>query len=208
VTGLKTLSFGADGVVVTPQASVAFFGGSSILGLAVCNDSVVPGAAGAANILGVAPDGTHMIGVGSGGWLDLSYTISPLPTTGCPVTESNTVRSATFPAFVGTPTQIAIASDDSNAFLTGYSGGSSTTAVPFYHLSDGTTGTITLAGSGGALFSGGLTQDAHSLYVGIGENGGTGPQIHRIDLTASGGPADANQINVSFRPRIVVVRPK
>ncbi len=204
-TGLKTLSFQANGVVFAPQASVAFFGGSSILGLAACNDSIIPGASGAANILGVTPDGTHMIGVGSAGWLDLSYTITPLANVGCPVNESNTTKTATFPPFVGMPTQIAIASDDSNAFLTGYTGGSATTAVPFYHLADGSTGTITLAGSGGPLFSGGLTQDAHSLYVGI---GGSSPQVHRIDLTASGGPADANQISVSFNPRIVVVRPK
>lgn len=204
-TGLKTLSFQANGVVFAPQASVAFFGGSAILGLAVCNDSSIPGAAGAANILGVTPDGTHMIAAGSAGWLDLSYTITALPNAGCPINESNTPKTATFPAFVGTPTQIAIASDDSNAFLTGYSGGSATTAVPFYHLADSSTGAITLAGSGGPLFSGGLTQDAHSLYVGI---GGSSPQVHRIDLTASGGAADANQISVSFNPRIVVVRPK
>lgn len=204
-TGQKQLSFKADGVVFAPQASVAFFGGSSILGLAVCNDSSIPGAAGAANILGVTPDGTHMIGAGSAGWLDLSYTITALPNVGCPVSESNTAKTGTFPAFVGTPTQIAIASDDSNAFLTGYSGGSDATGVPFYHLADGTTGTITLS-AGGPLFSGGITQDAHSLYVGV---GGSSPAVHRIDLTASGGPADASpSISVTFNPRIVVVRPK
>lgn len=203
-TGLKTLSFQGDGVVFTPQTSVAFFGGSSILGLAICNDSSIPGAAGAANILGVTPNGTHMIGAGSGGWLDLSYTIAALPNVGCPITESNTMKTGAFPAFVGTPTQIAVASDDSNAFLTGYSGGSNATGVPFYHLADGTTGTIALS-AGGPLFSGGLTQDAHSLYVGV---GGSSPAVHRIDLTASGGPADANSISVSFNPRIVVVRPK
>ncbi|HEU5231435.1 MAG TPA: Ig-like domain-containing protein [Terriglobales bacterium] len=202
-TGLKTLSFGADGVVFTPQGSVAFFGGSSVLGLATCNDSSIPGAAGAANVLAVAPDGTHMIGVGSGGWLDLAYTIAALANVGCPVTESNTIKTGAFPAFVGTPTQIAIASDDSNAFLTGYTGGSDATGVPFYHLVDGTTGTIALS-AGGPLFSGGLTQDAHSLYVGV---GGASPAVHRIDLTAAGTP-DANQISVSFNPRIVVVRPK
>lgn len=202
-TGLKTLTFAGDGVVFTPQASVAFFGGSSILGLAICNDSSVPGAAVAANVLRVTPDGSHMIGVGSGGWLDLSYTISALPNVGCPVNETNTVRTAAFPPFVGTPTQIAVASDHSNAFLTGYSGGSAATGVPFYHFADGSTGAIALSASG-TLFSGGLTQDAHSLYVGV---GGSSPAVHRIDLTASGTP-DANQISVSFNPRIVVVRPK
>src|SRR6185437_7198237 len=101
-TGLKTLSFPADGVVFTPQTSVTFFGGSSILALATCNDSSVPGAAGAANVLGVTPDGTHMIGVGASGWLDLSYAIAPLPNVGCPVSESNTIKTASFPAFVGT----------------------------------------------------------------------------------------------------------
>jgi hypothetical protein len=38
--------------------------------------------------------------------------------------------------------------------------------------------------------------------------GGASPQVHRVDLTASGGPADANQVNVTFNPKIVVVRPK
>jgi len=207
-TGLKTILTATsgvfDGVVFTPQSSVAYIGGDSVLGLAVCNDSSVPGAVGATTVLAVAPDGTHMIGAGSGGWLDLSYTIAALPNVGCPVAESNTIKTGAFPAFVGTPTQIAIASDDSNAFLTGYSGGSDATGVPFYHLADGTTGTIALSASG-PLLSGGLTQDAHSLYVGV---GGSSPAVHRIDLTASGGPADANQISVAFNPRIVVVRPK
>lgn len=209
-TGLKTLltagnSVVFDGAVFTPQTSVAYIGGSSILGLAICNDSAVQGAAGAANILRVTPDGSHMIAAGAAGWLDLSYTIAALPNVGCPVAESNTTKTATFPAFVGAPTQVAIASDDSNAFLTGYSGGSDATGVPFYHLADGTSGTITLS-AGGPLFAGGVTQDAHSLYVGV---GGSSPAVHRIDLTASGGPADVSPpIGVSFNPRIVVVRPK
>ncbi|HWY68516.1 MAG TPA: hypothetical protein VNX88_07605 [Terriglobales bacterium] len=205
-TGLKTLSGAADGVAFTPQGAVAYLGGSSILGLAVCNDSPLPGAAGAANILAPMPDGTHMVGVGSGGWTDVSYSV--VNSNGCPPTTSNTGRNAALPAFVGTPTSIAVASDDSNAFLTGYSGGSAATGVPFYHFADGTTGTIALVNPGGVLFSGGLTQDAHSLYVGTAANGSTGPFVHRIDLTATGGPTDANQISVTFNPRIVVVRPK
>jgi len=204
--GLKTLSGTADGVAFTPQGSVAFLGGSSITGIAVCNDSFLPGATGAANILAPTPDGTHMVGVGTAGWTDLSYTVSN--SNGCPATASNTAHNAAFPAFVGTPTDIAVASDDSNAFLTGYSGGSAATGIPFYHFADGSTGTIPLVNPGGALLSGGLTQDAHSLYVGTMDSGGTGPFVHRIDLTAAGGPTDANQISVSFRPRIVVVRPK
>jgi hypothetical protein len=208
-TGEKALNFGADGVAFTPQGAIAYFGGSSISGLAVCNDTRADSAAGTANILAPTPGGTHMIGVGSGGWLDLRYTVTN--GNGCPATAANTARTAAFPAFVGTPTKIAVASDDSNAFLTGYTaaaGATAATAIPFYHLADGTTNIIPLTGSGGILFSGGLTQDAHSLYVGVGASGGTGPQVHRIDLTAAGGPADANQINVTFNPRIVVVRPK
>ncbi|MFL6436869.1 MAG: hypothetical protein ACJ71Q_04765 [Terriglobales bacterium] len=201
--GEKQLSFLADGVIFTPQASVAFFGGNPILGLAICNDSALPGAAGAANVLTVTPDGSHMVGAGAAGWLDLTYSVAN--GNGCPPTATNTVRNASLPAFVGTPTQVVAASDNSNAFVTGYTGGSSATGVPFYHFADASTGAVALAGSGGPLFSGGITQDAHSLYVGV---GGTTAQVHRIDLTASGGPADANQINVTFTPRIVVVRPK
>jgi hypothetical protein len=205
-TGLKTLSGAADGVAFTPQGATAYLGGSSILGLAVCNDSPAPGAAGAANILAPTPDGTHMVGVGSGGWTNLSYTVTN--SNGCPPATSNTAQNAALPAFVGTPTSIAVASDDSNAFLTGYSGGNAATGVPFFHFADGSTGAIALVNPGGVLFAGGLTQDAHSLYVGTAANGGTGPFVHRIDLTAAGGPTDANQVSVPFNPRIVVVRPK
>ena len=112
---------------------------------------------------------------------------------------------------MGTPTSIAVASDDSNAFITGYSGGSAAIGVPFYRFADGSTGAIALVKSdvspfSGTLFSGGLTQDAHSLYVGTAANGST--LVHRIDLTPAGGPVDANQISVTFNPKIVVVRPK
>lgn len=204
--GLKTLSGAADGAAFTPQGAVAFLGGSSITGIAACNDSLLPGAAGAANILGPTPDGTHMVGVGSAGWADLTYTVSN--SNGCPPTTSNTARNAVLPAFVGAPTDIAVASDNSNAFLTGYTGGSAAIGIPFYHFADGSIGTVALVNPGGILLSGGITQDAHSLYVGTMESGSTGPFVHRIDLTAAGGPTDANQISVSFRPRIVVVRPK
>jgi hypothetical protein len=204
--GVKTLSFAADGVAFTPQTAVAYFGGSSILGLAVCTDNRVDNAAAVANILAPTPDGTHMVGAGVAGWTDLSYSVNNA--TGCPPSASNTLRTAGFPAFVGTPTAIAVASDDSNAFLVGYSGGSVATGIPFYHFADANTGSVSLTGSGGALLSGGITQDAHSLYVGVGANGGAGPQVHRIDLTPASGPVDANQISVTFNPRIVVVRPK
>jgi hypothetical protein len=202
----KPLTFAADGVVFTPQESVAYFGGSSILGIATCNDARVDNASGAANILGVTPDGTHMIGAGVGGWVDLAYTVS---NNGCPATASNTANVTTGfgagTAFVGTPTQIAVTSNTSFAFLTSFTGGSAASGVPFYQFatatSPATTGTIALAGGGGTLFSGSLTQDAKSLYVGVGAS------VHRIDLTQTP-PADANQITVSFNPRIVVVRPQ
>jgi hypothetical protein len=206
----KTLTFAADGVVFTPQASLAYFGGSSILGLAVCNDARVDNATGAANILGVTPDGTHMIGAGAGGWVDLAYTVNNNGQTGAltacpPMVVSNIANMATgFGAgtsFVGTPTQIAVASNDSFAFLTGFSGGSTATGVPFYHFADQTTGTIQLTHPG-TLFSGSVTQDGTSLYVGV------GGEVDRIDLTPASGPVDSNQITVSFNPKIVVVRPQ
>lgn len=207
----KPLTFAADGVVFTPQESVAYFGGSSILGIAVCNDTRVDNATGAANILGATPDGTHMIGAGTGGWVDLTYTVNNSPpnaTTGCPPLASNTANvTAGFGSastFVGTPTQIAVASNDSFAFLTSYTGGSAANGVPFYQFASGanpaTTGTIVLNGAG-TLFSGSVTPDAKSLYVGVGN------AVHQIDLTQSP-PADAKQITVTFNPRIVVVRPQ
>jgi len=200
----KKLGFGADGVVFTPQASVAYFGGSSILGLAVCNDARVDNAAGAANILGATPDGTHMIAAGAAGWVDLSYTVN---NNGCPPSASNTVRTAGFGAgFVGTPSQIAVTSNASYAFLTSFTGGSSASGIPFYHFADGATGIFAFTNPDGTpfsgmLFSGSLTQDATSLYVGIGN------QVHRFDLTKTP-PADSNQISVTFNARIVAVRPQ
>ena len=189
-----------NGVAFTPQLSVAYLGGSSFVGLAACNDAQLDSATGAANVLAPTPDGTHMVAAGTGGWIDLSYTISNA--NGCPPSARNTVRTAGFgAAFVGTPTQIAVTSNDSYAFLTGYTGGSTATGIPFYHFADAATGTIPLSGSGGTLFSGSLTEDATSLYVGVSDG------VHRIDLTQSP-PVDANQISVSFTPRIVVVRPQ
>jgi hypothetical protein len=208
----KPLTFAADGVVFTPQESVAYFGGSSILGIAACNDARVDNASAVANILGVTPDGTHMIAAGVGGWVDLAYTVNNSPASsnsGCPPTASNTANVTTGfgsgAGFVGTPNQIAVTSNTSFAFLTSFTGGSAATGVPFYQFATATTpattGTIALTGGGGTLFSGSLTQDAKSLYVGVGGS------VHRIDLTQTP-PADANQITVSFNPRIVVVRPQ
>jgi hypothetical protein len=197
---LKTLSFAGDGVMFTPQISLAYFGGSSILGLAVCNDARADSATGVANILGATPDGKHMIGAGLNGWVDLSYTVNN--STGCPPAISSTQVIKPFgAAFVSTPTQIAVTSNDSYAFLTGCSGGcAGANGVPFYHFADQMTGTIPLSASG-TLFSGSVTQDATSLYVGVA--GG----VHRIDLTQSP-PVDINTASVSFNPKIVVVRPQ
>lgn len=214
----KPLTFVADGVVFTPQESVAYFGGSSILGIATCNDTRVDVANGAANILGATPDGTQMIAAGVSGWVDLAYTVNNSPTgatTGCPPAASNTPTIAGFgPAatFVGTPTQIAVTSNDSYTFLTSYTGGSPASGVPFYHFADGTTGIIPLTNPDGSavsgtVFSGSLTQDAASLYVGVASNGTAGPEVHRVDVTKTP-PVDSNQISVTFNPRIVVVRPQ
>jgi hypothetical protein len=209
-SSLKTLTFAGDGVVFTPQASVAYFGGSSIVGLAVCNDAHVDSAAGAANILSATPDGTFMIGAGSAGWANLSYTVATntaTGSTGCPPVVSNALTTAGFNAsFVTTPSQIAVTSNDKYAFLTGCAGGcSGATGVPFFQFGTNATGTIPLTGGSATLYSGSLTQDATSLYVGV-NSGGNG-SVHRIDLTQSP-PTDANQISVSFNPKIVVVRPQ
>ncbi len=205
-TGLKTLTFAANGVAVAPQASVAYFGGTSLFALATCNDARVDNATGVAQVLAPAVDGTHMIGAGTAGWVDLATAVNNA--TGCPPTATNTVRTATFPAFVTTPTQVSVASDDSLAYLTGFTGATAATGLPFFKFADGMSGAVQFTGTGGQVFSGGITQDAHSLYVGVGANGGVGPQVHRLDLVTAGFPFDAQQINVTFNPRIVVVRPK
>src|SRR5207237_6156331 len=97
-----------------------------------CTDTRVDSAAAAANILSPTPDGTHMVGVGAGGWADLSYSVTN--GNGCPPTASSTLRTAGFPVFVGVPTTIAVASDDSNAFLVGYYGGRRAIEVSFYDI--------------------------------------------------------------------------
>ena len=205
--GLRTLNLAGDGVAFTPQEAVAYIGGAAITGLAACNDNRVDSAAGAVNLLAPTPDGTHMIGLGTAGWIDLKYMVDN--SNGCPPSASNTALTAALQPFVTAPAQIVVAPDDSNAYVTAFT--SSTppaTSIPFYHLADGTTGAVTLAGAGGPVLAGSITPDGHSLYVGIGANGGAGPQVHRIDLTQSTGPADATQISVSFTPTVVVVRPK
>lgn len=204
-SSVKPLGFGADGVIFTPQSSVAYFGGSSIRGLAVCNDTQIDTPAGVANIFGVTPDGTFVVGAGAGGWLNLSYSVNN--SNGCPPSATSAPTSTAFNAtFTGTPSQIAVTSNDTYAFLTDCSGGcTGATGVPFLHLGDNTTGSIPLSGGGGTLFSGSVVQDGTSLYVGV--NSGGSASVHRIDLTQSP-PVDANQISVSFNPRIVVVRPQ
>jgi hypothetical protein len=205
-SGLKTLTFAGSGVAFAPQASVAYFGGASMFALAACNDARVDNATGITQVLAPTLDGTHMIGAGTAGWVDLSLNLNNA--TGCPPTATNTVRSATLPAFVTTPSQVSVASDDSFAYLTGFSGATVATGLPFFKFSDGTSGSIQFTGAGGQVFSGGITQDARSLYVGVGGSGGVSPQVHRLDLVTAGFPFDAQQISVTFNPRIVVVRPK
>jgi hypothetical protein len=204
--GLKTLTTAGAGVAFAPQASMAYLGGVSLFALAACNDARIDNATGVAQVLAPTPDGTHMVGAGTAGWVDLTYTVNN--GTGCPPTASNTVRTATYPAFVTTPTQVSVASDDSFAYLTGFTGTGVATGLPFFKFSDGTSSTIQFTGQGGQVFSGGITQDARSLYVGVGANAGVGPQVHRLDLVTAGFPFDAQQIAVTFNPRIVAVRPK
>jgi hypothetical protein len=205
-TGLKTLTFAGNGVAFAPQTSVAYFGGASLFALATCNDARVDNATGLAQVLAPSVDGTHMIGAGTAGWVDLTLNVNN--GAGCPPTATNTVRSGTFPAFVTTPTQVSVASDGSFAYLTGFGGAAAATGLPFFRFTDGTSGAIQFTGPGGQVFSGGTTQDARSLYVGVGANAGVGPQVHRVDLVTAGFPFDAQQISVTFNPRIVAVRPK
>ncbi|MBV9075232.1 MAG: hypothetical protein JOZ10_16520 [Acidobacteria bacterium] len=212
----KKLSLSADGVVFTPQDGVAYFGGTSIFALASCNDARVDNAAGTANILGVTADGTHMIGAGANGWVDLAYTVNN--SNGCPPSASNTPKTTagfgSGATFVGTPTQIAVTANASFAFLTGFSLASGTNAsgVPFYHFADSSLGVVPLINPdgtafSGTIFTGSVIQDSTSLFVGVDSNGANGPQVHRLDLTQSS-PVDSKQISVTFRPRIVVVRPQ
>lgn len=205
--GLRTLSQAGDGAAFTPQEAVAYIGGAAITALAACNDNKVDTAVGAVNLLAPTPDGTHMIGLGTAGWIDLKYMVDN--SNGCPPTASNTEVTAALQPFVTAPSQIVVAPDDSNAYVTGYTSNTPpATSIPFYHLADGTTGAVTLSGAGGPILAGSITPDGHSLYVGVGANGGAGPQVHRIDLTPATGPADATQVNVNFNPTVVVVRPK
>ena len=71
-------------------------------------------------------------------------------------------------------------------------------SVPLLAGSTATTGVVTQAG---------VTSDGNSAFVGVKASGaGTANAVHRIDLTAAT-PADAAQINTTFAPEFIAVKP-
>ncbi len=191
-----------------PHESIGYIGGSSVTGLATCNNASVDSKAAAANVLAVSNNGSRVIGASGSGWVN----IAPSVTSGiCPPAISSTLATATVPSFVGAATQIIVSPDASMAFMTGYSLASGATGggVPYYNTQTGASGV--LAGGpaqGGQAFSGGITMDGKSLYVGVGAAGTNAPAVYRIDLTASTPTGATPLVTTTFVPTIVTVAPK
>ncbi len=206
---LHTLtSVSGNDVKFLPHESIGYIAGASFTGLATCNNASVDTKAATANILAVANDGSHLIGASGSGWADLA----PSVTSGvCPPAISSTLKTATVPSFVGAPTQIIVTPDASMAFMTGYTLASGATGggIPYYNTQTGASGIF--AGGpaqGGQAFSGGITLDGKSLYVGVGAAGTNAPAVYLIDLTASTPSGAAPLVTTTFVPTIVTVRPK
>ncbi|HEY0565815.1 MAG TPA: hypothetical protein VGC88_09535, partial [Terriglobales bacterium] len=176
--------------------------------IATCNNAALPASAvpSLPSFLQASPDGTRIIGLGTQ-WLDVPYTASN-PSV-CPVTV--TFNSATTAAFSG-PAATQLTLSPTGNFALAASGGTIATGnVSLYNLATqapvsvplltGTTATT------GIVTSAGVTSDGNTAFVGVKSSGtGTTNAVHRIDLTAAT-PADTAQINTTFAPEFVAVKP-
>jgi len=112
---------------------------------------------------------------------------------GCPPTVGNVVSSTSFgQAYV--PQQLIVLRDGSLALIT-----SDLPGLLLYDIAGGTTDTLALVGNAVAT-RGGATLDSTTVFVGGSDN-----KVHRIDVATR---TDTNQIDVTFLPDLVAVRPR
>lgn len=208
------LSLGTD-VKYLPQGSVAYFSGDPSMskpftGISTCNNAIIETGTNAANIWGVATDGSHLVGANATGWLDLAT--NSIPAGPCPTAVNSNAKAVSFasPSFVGTPTQVVATPDSKKVFMTGFTRASSatTSGIPFYDIAAGKANSVVTGIPADAqVFSGGITLDGTALYVGVG--GTSAPGIYKVDPTAfTAAPLAVPSSSLTFFPSIVTVRPK
>jgi len=197
-TALLTLPLSAAAPDVSFLASGAFAylaGGaaSAVTARATCDASLADTAAtaGSPALLKPLPGGSGMLAADSPG---LDVITATTDRAGCPPSLSDTASFHDFGQGAFAAKQLLVLPSGTKAYVF-----SDLAKLLVYDVTGGTVSTIPLAG-GATPLSGGSTLDSATLYVGGSDNA-----VHRIDV-ASG--TDAQQINLSFTPDLVAVRPQ
>ncbi|HEX2327489.1 MAG TPA: hypothetical protein VHN74_02110 [Candidatus Angelobacter sp.] len=198
-----------DAATVLPSGPLAFIGnGGGIDAFAVCNNSpqTSPPTSGAPQILGNIPNANQIVSLTSTSLDIISATPADAASGFCPQTASYSLQTINF----GVGSLGSFSPNDAGRLLIG-SNGAHIAVLPHQKrilvaIPGGGPGVINLAGNGTEAFSGGLTLDGNTAWVGVaGSN-----DVHRINLLSS---ADDFQINPNVNgngapPDLVAIRPK
>lgn len=198
-SGASTITLGAaaNDINVTEQGSLYYLAGgaaSAVTARATCNNQQVSPVAPTVStptLIASLPNATQVLAVDAP---NLEVIASTTNGAGCPPSAPNTTTTIDFGQGSFTPQQIIVLPNSSKAYVTSNLGN-----LLAYDATAGTVSAIPLAG-GAQAFTGGATLDSKTVYVGGADNA-----VHMID-TASG--SDSKQISLSFKPDLVVVRPK
>jgi hypothetical protein len=190
------LSAAAPDVSLLASGTFAYLAGgaaSAATARATCDASLADtvATAGSPTFIKPLPDGSGMVAADSPG---LDVITATTDRSGCPPSLSHTVSFQDFGQGAFVAKQLLVLPSGTKAYLL-----SDLARLLVYDVTGKTVSTIPLAG-GATPLSGGSTLDSATLYVGGSDN-----NMHRIDV-ASG--TDAQQINLSFTPDLVAVRPK
>ncbi len=197
-SGASTISLSApaNDVSVTDQGSLYYLAGGvnlAVTARATCNNQQLSPAptVSTPTLIASLPNAAQVLAVDVP---NLEVIASATNGAGCPPSAPNTTTTIDFGQGSFTPQQIIVLPNSSQAYVTSNLG-----SLLVYDATAGTVSAIPLAG-GAQAFTGGATLDSKTVYVGAADNA-----VHVIN-TASG--SDSNQISLSFKPDLVVVRPK
>lgn len=187
----------ANDAAFLPSSAMAYLAGgapSAITARASCDASLVDTVStpGTPSRVGSTPDALKVVAADSPGIDVLTRTAATAP--GCPPAVTESLTSVDFGQGAYNARQLIMLPNGAKAYITSNLG-----TLLAYDIAGGTASSISLAG-GASAFTGGATLDSTRLYVGGSDN-----KVHRIDV-ASG--TDAQQIDLSFTPDLVAVRPK
>ncbi len=186
----------ANAVAFLPQSSYAYVAGGAPNAVTVrstCDNSqqgVIP-TPGTPTLIQALPNGSAVLAVDSPGLDVISVTISG---SGCIPARNESLRRVSLGVGSFTARQLLISSDSKRAFIL-----SDLPVVIVYDTVAGTASSIPIAGGATAL-SGGLTLDGTQVWIGGSDN-----KVHKLDVASL---TDTAQVSVSFRPDLVLVRPK